>query len=166
MYSPPPFKRLGSVRLLIVFERSLLCSPRLHLFDNYCELLLKFKVTVFYYTVKCFFFPVMEKLNFQQLLLLFHKILQKPFLYADLVLKKLILSKLKTVVLLNIYVWYFFFIWWIETSKEQHLFKKKCFVTLIRSDSKDICNLLHPRKKIRRDLTDLKLLNRSVYLSC
>ncbi len=64
----------------------------------------------------------MEKLNFQQLL--FHKILQKPFLYADLVLKKLILSKLKTVVLLNIYVWYFFFIWWIESSKEQHLFKK------------------------------------------
>ncbi len=55
-------------------------------------------------------------------------IIEKSFLYADLVLNKhfLLLSMLKTIVLLNIFVKamiLFFIIWLIKSKKLHHLFE-------------------------------------------
>ncbi len=57
-----------------------------------------------------------------------HMIFQKSFEYADLLLMKhsLLLSMLKTVVLLNIFVEtdiFFMILLWIKSRKEQHLIK-------------------------------------------
>ncbi len=70
-------------------------------------------------------------------------ILQKSFLYADLLLKKhiiiiiiiIIIINVETVVLLHIFVEtvniLFFSIWWIENSKGQHLFEIEIFCNII-----------------------------------
>ncbi len=56
-----------SSKVSYVFERSVLCSAWLHLFDFLkSEILLQFKRTVFYFNIFYYFISVMLKLNFQQ----------------------------------------------------------------------------------------------------
>jgi len=104
---------LGVSKIFLnVFERSPICSPRLHLFDQkysknsiivkyYYNLKQLFSILIYF--LKCHLF--LAKLNFQHHYssLQCHMILQKSFPYADLVLKKLSVM-LETVVLLNIFV--------------------------------------------------------------
>ncbi len=45
---------ISMIFFLDIFERHLLFSPRLHLFDQkqlYCEILLQFKTTIFYLNI-------------------------------------------------------------------------------------------------------------------
>ncbi len=79
----------------------------------------------------CILYFCNAKLNFQHHYssLQCHMILQKSFLYADLLLKKhfLLLLMLKTVVLIII-LWNnhkcdFRILWWMENSNQQHLFE-------------------------------------------
>ncbi len=100
-------QKFGVGNIFYVFDRSYLCSPRLHLFDQkYSKKseTLQFKMTIFYLNILSnWIYSCDAKLN------LLHTILQKSFQYADLLFKKksFLLSVLKTVALLNLYkLWY------------------------------------------------------------
>ncbi len=64
--------------------------------------------------------------------------------------------------------WYFllfWILWWIESSKEQHLFEIETFVTLLISLHSHLWSILmHPCWiKVLRNLTDPKLLKGNIY---
>ncbi len=122
-----------------VFERSLFCSRRLHLFDQkyskYYEIILQFKIAVAdlcEYLLNCNVF-LWSKLNLHH----HYSSLQCHMIFRNHnnILKKhfWLLSMLKTVVLHNIFVKILFFmiLWRIESSKEQHLFEIEIISNII-----------------------------------
>ncbi len=109
-----------------VFSKSLLCSPRLHLFDqNYSKKseILPFEITLFNFKIK--FIPVI-KAEFPASLLQFsvsHDPSEIILVCRFVARKHFLLSVLITFALLNIFGNFF--------MKEQHLFKIQIFCYII-----------------------------------